>query len=125
MAIAVASTPLAGCEPLDPETARKNLHLPPEGYIADGASGESAFSRWCVNCHGQAGSGTNIGPPLVDNTYRPGHHPDMAFHLAVKNGVKQHHWQFGDMPPMPQVSPEQTADIATYIRNVQRRAGIE
>lgn len=123
--IAVASASLAGCGESDPETARKNLHLPPEGYVADGTRGEAAFSKWCVNCHGPAGSGSGIGPPLVDSTYRPGHHPDMAFHMAVKNGVKQHHWQFGHMPPMPQVSPEATADIAAYIRALQRRAGID
>ena len=48
----------------------------------------------------------------------------MAFHLAVKNGVKQHHWHFGHMPPVEDLSPEQVEHVIGYVREEQRRAGI-
>jgi len=115
---------IAGCGELQPGEGRKNLHLPEEGYIVDLGKGESSYLDNCQVCHGRLGSGARQGPPLVHKTYEPSHHPDMAFHLAVKNGVRQHHWNFGDMPPQLHVSPERTADIAAYIRTIQRKQGI-
>ncbi len=64
------------------------------------------------------------GPPLIHDIYRPGHHADLSFHWAVKDGTKQHHWHFGDMPPIADVSPEQVGHIIAYVRREQRRAGI-
>ena len=62
--------------------------------------------------------------PLLHGYYRPDHHANYAFYMAVKNGVVQHHWEFGNMPAMPQVSPEQAADIIAYVRALQRQAGL-
>lgn len=101
------------------------FHLPPEGFVADSGKGAELFQQNCSGCHGRAGSGSSKGPPLVHETYNPTHHADLAFHLAVKNGVRRHHWRFGDMPPQPQVSPEATGHIVAYVRALQRRAGIE
>lgn len=101
------------------------FHLPPEGFVADKNRGGELFRQNCSACHGQTGGGSNKGPPLIHKTYNPSHHADLAFHLAVKNGVRRHHWQFGDMPPQPQVSPEATGHIVAYVRALQRRAGIK
>jgi len=60
----------------------------------------------------------------VDPVYRPGHHADLAFHFAVRDGVKQHHWPFGDMPPQPGVTPEQVGHAIACVRALQRQAGI-
>jgi hypothetical protein len=49
----------------------------------------------------------------------------MAFQIAVKNGVRSHHWQFGDMPPIPLVTPDSVAHIIAYIRREQQKAVIE
>lgn len=114
-----------GCGETDPAAARANLHLPPDGYVANGERGRDAFARSCAECHGKDGLGTQRGPPLVNKTYEPGHHPDMAFHLAVKNGVRQHHWNFGDMPAQSAVTPKQAADIVRYVRELQRARGID
>ena len=64
------------------------------------------------------------GPPLVHVLYNPGHHTNQAFFLAVKIGVRSHHWNFGDMPPQPQVSEEQLAAIVSYVRALQEANGI-
>lgn len=115
----------AGCDKPSPEQLRQRMHLPAPGFQADAAQGRALFAAHCVVCHGAGARGSAQGPPLVDKVYRPGHHADLSFHRAVKDGVKQHHWQFGDMPPMPEVTPEQTAHIVAYLRGLQRAAGIE
>ncbi|NJO35044.1 MAG: cytochrome c [Rhodospirillales bacterium] len=43
---------------------------------------------------------------------------------AVKTGVRQHHWRFGDMPPQPRVTEEQVAAIVGFVREVQTANGI-
>lgn len=50
---------------------------------------------------------------------------DIAFQLAVKNGVRAHHWQFGDMAPVPQVTPDDVAHITAHVRAEQRKVGIQ
>jgi hypothetical protein len=49
----------------------------------------------------------------------------MAFQIAAKNGVRSHHWQFGDMPPILLVTPDSVAHIIAYIRREQQKAVIE
>ena len=115
---------LAACEQPNPEKARERLHLPGPGFVADAALGKPLYDANCARCHGVAGRGTDKGPPLVSKTYRPGHHGDLVFHMAVKNGARQHHWGFGDMPPVPGLSPEDVGHIVAYIRAEQAKAGI-
>jgi len=115
---------LAACDGGPGERDPNPLHLPPQGFIGDSAKGEKLYSQNCLACHGTNGVGTNQGPPLIDNTYNPRHHADLAFHLAVRNGVRSHHWKFGDMKPVPNLSPEDVEHIVQYVRAVQRKAGI-
>jgi cytochrome c5 len=98
----------------------KTLAVPPEHR-----GGEDAFVRFCVRCHGQAALGTDLGPPLVHAVYEPGHHADAAFRLAARRGVRQHHWGFGDMPPVPGITPAEVEAAIGYVRWLQRQAGIE
>jgi len=79
-------------------------------------AGKTAFDANCARCHGANGAGTDRGPPLINDIYNPGHHGDGAFFRAAQLGVPQHHWPFGDMPPQPQVSDRQIAEIVRYIR---------
>ena len=97
--------------------------LPPTP--AELARGESLYVSSCASCHGAEGTGTSQGPPLVHIVYEPSHHGDASFQLAVRAGVRAHHWRFGDMPPQPQVAPEDVAEIVRYVRWVQRQRGIE
>ncbi|MCP4318989.1 MAG: cytochrome c [Hyphomicrobiales bacterium] len=90
------------------------------------AIGKAIFDVNCRACHGENASGLDgFGPPLVHKIYEPGHHSDAAFELAVKNGVRAHHWTYGNMPPVDNVSAEQTAQIVVYVRELQRSNGIE
>ena len=88
------------------------------------SAGESLFNVKCAVCHGERAVGTETGPPLVHRVYEPGHHPDFAFHNAVNNGVMSHHWPFGDMPPVPNLSEEDVDNIICYVRGLQRAEGI-
>ena len=91
---------------------------------AELAAGKRLFEANCGQCHGPEASGTDKGPPLVHVVYEPNHHSDVAFQRAAAWGVIAHHWRFGDMPPVPGVTPEQVAEITAYVRWLQRQAGI-
>jgi len=88
--------------------------------------GKATFDENCATCHGDHASGRDgSGPPLVHRIYEPGHHADISFRLAVRNGVRAHHWRFGNMPPVSGVSPDDIGGIVSYVRALQRANGIE
>jgi hypothetical protein len=62
---------------------------------------------------------------LVHEIYEPGHHSDESFQMAVAQGVRAHHWNFGDMPPVGGLDRGEVADIIAWVREQQRAAGIE
>lgn len=86
--------------------------------------GEGKFNSFCARCHGPEAIGTKQGPPLVHKIYEPNHHGDAAFQRAAANGVRAHHWQFGDMPKIEGVKPDDVDQIVKYVRWLQRQAGI-
>ncbi|SDU02505.1 cytochrome c [Stappia sp. ES.058] len=89
------------------------------------AAGEELFAKTCATCHGVNAAGrAGQGPPLVHVIYEPGHHADGAFYLAVAQGVRQHHWTFGNMPAVAGVSSEDISRIVAYVRTLQRANGI-
>ncbi|MEX2581702.1 MAG: c-type cytochrome [Gemmatimonadota bacterium] len=91
---------------------------------ADLATGAALFAENCATCHGERGLGTDQGPPLVHIIYEPSHHADIAFLYAVQRGVRAHHWDFGDMPPVPAIDQEELRQIVAYVRFLQRQVGI-
>jgi mono/diheme cytochrome c family protein len=92
---------------------------------SEAKTGEIAFTTYCVSCHGKNAAGTDKGPPLVNQIYRPLHHSDFSFVRAVTLGVPQHHWLFGAMPPQPQVERKRIDQIVIYIRELQKANGIK
>ena len=104
---------------------KREVHTPPAGFIADKEQGGQLFVEYCSQCHGRNGKGTKQGPPLIHKIYRNDHHSDMSFYKAAQLGTYQHHWHFGNMPPVKNISPEQTGHIIAYIRQEQHEAGIE
>ncbi len=88
------------------------------------ALGAGAFEKNCSECHGKNAAGSENGPPLVHITYEPGHHGDGAFFLAAQQGVRAHHWRFGDMPKQENVTETQVKAIVAYIRALQVANGI-
>lgn len=91
---------------------------------AEFKDGEIKFNAFCSPCHGAQGTGSAQGPPLVHKIYEPNHHADFAFQRAAAQGVKAHHWKFGDMPKIKGVTPDDVTQIIGYIRWLQRQAGI-
>jgi mono/diheme cytochrome c family protein len=102
--------------------AAGRIKVPPLSAVA--AAGKVAFDASCAECHGRIGGGTTQGPPLVHDIYNPGHHSNEAFLRAVRMGTRQHHWKFGNMPPQPQVTDRQLAEIVEYVRTLQQANGI-
>ena len=86
--------------------------------------GESIFAANCVACHGVNASGSENGPPLIHKIYEPNHHADISFLLAVRQGVRAHHWSFGNMPVIDGLSDDDVAHIIYYVRVLQKENGI-
>lgn len=87
--------------------------------------GRRAFAAKCAECHGpDAGGVDGKGPPLIHEVYEPSHHGDMAFVLAAQQGVRAHHWRFGDMPPVDGLTEADLKAIIAYVRSVQEANGI-
>jgi mono/diheme cytochrome c family protein len=87
--------------------------------------GQHAFGANCAICHGENGSGSDKGPPLIHKIYEPSHHADMAFVMAMRNGVRAHHWPFGDMAPIESLSLTEMEAIIAFVREVQVANGID
>ena len=89
------------------------------------AGGKGLCAARCAQGQGVDGGGAPTGPPLLHKIYEPAHHSDVAFQLAIRNGSRAHHWKFGDMQPVPGLTPDDVAHITAYVRNEQRKAGIQ
>ena len=98
------------------------------GYAADApvapSLGEGLFESRCARCHGPKGTGTDTGPPLVHRIYHPNHHSDYSFMRAISIGVRAHHWRFGDMEKVSELTEQEVGLIIKYIRSIQQDAGI-
>lgn len=91
----------------------------------EAARGRLAFNQACAGCHGRDAQGGPGGPPLIHRIYEPSHHGDGAFRLAVAQGVRQHHWDFGPMPPQAdKVDAAAVEQIIAFVRETQRANGI-
>jgi mono/diheme cytochrome c family protein len=87
-------------------------------------AGEALFNTHCASCHGTSAVGTDQGPPLFWRIYAPSHHSDESFYLAVQQGVRAHHWRFGNMPPLPEVTRDEVTQITAYVRWLQQQEGV-
>ena len=97
----------------------------PASFTEQEQMGQRAFDAACASCHGTNAQGRqDIAPPLVHKIYEPSHHGDASFLRAAQNGVRAHHWRFGDMPPVSGVTRAEVMDIVAYIRALQRVNGI-
>jgi len=87
--------------------------------------GKTAFEAKCAACHGINGAGQlGVAPPLIHKIYEPSHHGDESFFRAAQNGVQSHHWQFGNMPPVADLTKADIKGIISYIRELQKANGI-
>ena len=88
------------------------------------AVGYKKYQEFCSGCHGKWLDGTKQGPPLVHGFYKPSHHGDAAFYRAALNGVRAHHWKFGNMPPVNGVSRKDMDFVVPFIRWFQQAKGL-
>ena len=121
--IAVVSTG-GDSSPRDPMTGESRFDLPVQDASLV-AEGEVLYQASCAVCHGSDLRGTDLGPSHLSVVYNPDHHADGAFTLAALNGVPAHHWKFGDMPPIPDISFEDMERIIAFVREIQRIEGFE
>lgn len=97
----------------------------PATLSPEAKAGQQAFAANCASCHGPDAEGrTGIAPPLIHKIYEPSHHGDMAFVLAARNGVRAHHWPFGNMAPVSGLTDPELAGIIRFVREVQVANGI-
>lgn len=108
---------------MTPVSALSQDPVVPE-FSTEARQGGLLFLRKCATCHGFYAQGTKQGPPLLHQYYNPGHHSDPSFRAAIRNGVRQHHWRFGNMKPVQGVADEHIPLIIRYVRELQKANGI-
>jgi mono/diheme cytochrome c family protein len=96
-----------------------------DGEVAAGSAeaGAAVYAEKCASCHGANLEGTEKGPSHLSKVYEPSHHSDASFRRAISQGAPQHHWNFGDMPPVQGVSEDQATAVIAFIRAQQRERG--
>lgn len=87
--------------------------------------GAELYAASCAECHGADLTGTDRGPSHLSIVYEPNHHSDAVFALAVKNGVRAHHWNFGPMLPVEGLSEVDIEAIVAFVRSEQAQRGFE
>ena len=111
-------------ETTDAEAGENEFNIPVQDALLV-AEGDVLYQANCASCHGADLRGTALGPSHLSVVYQPGHHGDAAFALAAINGVRAHHWGFGDMAPIPGLSQEDLDRIIAHVRETQRIEGFE
>ncbi len=122
---AMAFTLVAMALPLAAPTMAETIAVKLPELTPEARAGAQTFIKNCSQCHGMIGGGTDKGPPLIHRIYEPNHHADFSFYRAVQQGTPAHHWPYGDMAPLPDVSEAEVKIIIKFIREVQRANGIE
>jgi mono/diheme cytochrome c family protein len=92
---------------------------------AGSGSGSELYAANCASCHGSDLRGTERGPSHLSIVYEPNHHGDDSFRSAIAQGAGQHHWNFGDMPPVPGLDDDEVTAIIAFVRAEQQREGFE
>lgn len=83
--------------------------------------GKAVYAQYCLSCHQVDGSGVpNLNPPLTQTKWVLG--PKAILIKQVLKGSQGTVEIDGDtfhntMPPQPQLTDQQIADVLTYVRN--------
>lgn len=87
--------------------------------------GAALYARSCASCHGSDLRGTSKGPSHLSQVYAADHHSDASFRAAITRGVRAHHWNFGDMQPVPGLSATEMDQVIAYVREQQAAHGLD
>ncbi|MDH5522164.1 MAG: cytochrome c [Acidimicrobiia bacterium] len=117
----VAAVVIVGCS----ENSTPDQSVPETEADAAGSLGAEVYANSCASCHGADLRGTDKGPSQLSIVYEPNHHPDDAYRSAIANGAPQHHWTFGDMPPLTGLTGDEVEAVIVFIRAEQERQGFE
>ncbi len=85
------------------------------------AKGQLLYEKYCSSCHGLQLDGSDQGPPLIHPFYKPSHHGDKSFYRAALQGIKQHHWNFGDMKPVEGMTRGKMNSVVPFVRYYQQQ----
>jgi putative heme-binding domain-containing protein len=93
----------------------------PNGTIGNAqavAEGEKSYNQTCTGCHGRAGSGGELGPPIATPNRRYLRRTDAEVFDAIKNGIAG-----TQMPPFgTRMSDDQIWQITAYIHGLRGTA---
>lgn len=93
----------------------------PSGIVGNAqavAEGEKAYNQTCTACHGRAGSGGELGPPIATPNRRYLRRTDPEVFDAIKNGIAG-----TQMPPFgSRMSDDEIWKIAAYIHGLRGTA---
>jgi mono/diheme cytochrome c family protein len=79
-----------------------------------GNRGAGPYAANCAVCHGDALQGTSRGPTLLDPVSIE--LTDATMRNAIRNGVAETRWQFGDMPANGALRDAQVNEIIAFVR---------
>jgi mono/diheme cytochrome c family protein len=85
------------------------------------ARGTSVYATYCLACHQSDGSGVpNMNPPLIKTSWVLGS-KTVLIHQVLKGSVGKVEIDgetfHNSMPPQPQLTDQQIADVLTFVRN--------
>ena len=87
--------------------------------------GAEVYAESCASCHGADLRGTDKGPSHLSSVSEPNHHTDDSFRNAIATGAPQHHWPFGDKPPLEGLTDDDVEAVIAFVRAEQERQGFE
>jgi mono/diheme cytochrome c family protein len=103
-----------------PQALATAQQTPGAGLAASIARGKTLYEQQCLSCHMVDGSGVpSMNPPLIKTSFVLG--PKAALIKVVINGMSQtevdDNTYTNNMPPHPDLTDQQIADVLTYIRH--------
>lgn len=84
---------------------------------AEAQVGAPLFDENSAACQEAHGSGTDNGPPLIHQIYEPSNRGNASFLMAVRNGVRPHHWRFSPMPKSSYTSVRSSGPTERKLKN--------
>ncbi len=102
-----------------PQTSKQG-QTPGAGLTASIARGKTLYEQQCLSCHMVDGTGVpSMNPPLIKTSFVLGPKPALIkVVIAGMTGVEVDGDDFhNNMPPHPELTDQQVADVLTYIRH--------
>ena len=114
----LAAAVAAAQQPPDPKAGEPTVH---QAEVAGAGNGSRVFAAACLACHQADGKGLpGAFPPLADSDYLKAD-PKRAIGIVLHGltgAVTVNGKEFNSvMPPMPQLSDAEIADVLTYVMN--------